>query len=138
MKSLLRKETKEHKICRLKKRIDTYNRKYEMLHDISYDCFEELDGHCGFLAGYIYDEFTEEFRRKMTDRFIISEFIEKIELIIEQLRREESEENEVKRQINERLQILFVVVNFLKRKSDSYALRTMINNIKDYFKHIDG
>ena len=52
----------------------------------------------------------------MTDRFNISEFVEKIDLIIEQLRRkrsEESEENEVKRQINERLQILYIVVNFL-------------------------
>ena len=43
-----------------------------------------------------------------------------------------------KEQINERLQILFIVVNLLKRKADSYALRNMIVNIKDCFKHIDG
>ena len=36
MKSLLKKETKEDNIYRLKKRIDTYNKKYEMLLDISY------------------------------------------------------------------------------------------------------
>ena len=141
MKSLLKKETKEDKIYRLKKRIDTYKEKYEILLDISYGFFEELDEHYGFLAEYIYDEFTEEFRRKTTDHFNISEFVEKIDLIIEQLRRkrsEESEENEVKRQINERLQILFIVVHFLMRKADSYALRNMIVNIKDCFKHIDG
>ena len=114
-----------------------------MLHDISYDFFEELDENCGFLAEYIYDEFTEELTeefRKMTDRFIISEFVEKIELIIEQLRNkksEESEDNEAKRKINERLQILFIVRNFLKRKSYSYPSLTMISNIKDYFNHID-
>ena len=73
----------------------------------------------------------------MTDHFNISEFVEKIDLIIEQLRRkrsEESEENEVKKQINERLQILFIVVNLLKRNSDSNSSLTLISNIKDYFK----
>ena len=141
MKSLLKKETKEHKIYCFRKRIDTYNEKYEILLDISYGFFEELDEHCGFLAEYIYDEFTdeftEEFRRKMTDHFNISEFVEKIELIIEQLRRkrsEESEENEVKRKIKERLRILFIVGNLLKRNSDSNSSLTMIFNIKDYFK----
>ena len=88
--------------------------------------FEELDEYCGFLAEYICvdfideftdeftDEFAEEFRRKMIDHFNISEFVEKIDLIIEQLRKkrsEESEENGVKRPINERLQVLFIVGN---------------------------
>ena len=141
MESELEKEKKEHKIYRPEKRIEKYNRKYEMLHDISYDLFEELDEHCGFLAGYIFDEFTEEFRKKMIDCFIISEFVQKIDLIIEELRKKKSEEfedNKVKRQMNERLQILFMIRNCLKRKSDSYPLRTMIFNIEDYFKHIDG
>ena len=140
MKSLLKKETKKDKVYRLERRIDTYNEKYEMLLDISYVFFEELDEYCGFLAEYIcvefIDELTDEFRRKMTDRFNMSEFVEKIDLIIEQLRRkrsEESEENVVKKQIKERLQILSNVGNFLKRKSDSYALQTMIDNIKDCF-----
>ena len=73
----------------------------------------------------------------MTDHFNISEFVEKIELIIEQLRRkrsEESEENEVKRKIKERLRILFIVGYLLKRNSDSNSSLTMIFNIKDYFK----
>ena len=145
MKSLLKKETKEDKIYRLKKRIDKYKEKYEILLDISYVFFEELDEYCGFLAEYIcvefIDEFTDEFRRKMTDHFNISEFVEKIDLIIEQLRRkrsEESEENEVKSKIKERLRILFIVVYLLKRNSDSNSSLTMISNIKDCFKHIDG
>ena len=103
--------------------------------------FEELDEYCGFLAEYVcvefIDEFTEEFKRKMIDHFNISEFVEKIELIIEQLRRkrsEEFEENEVKRKIKERLQILFIVGNLLKGNSDSNSSLTMISNIKDYFK----
>ena len=50
----------------------------------------------------------------MIDHFNISEFVEKIDLINEQLRKkrsEESEENGVKRPINERLQVLFIVGN---------------------------
>ena len=50
MKSLLKKETKEDKIYRLKKIMDTYNEKYEILLNLSYGFFEELDEHCGFLA----------------------------------------------------------------------------------------
>ena len=132
----LKKETKKHKIVRLEKRIDTYNDKYEILHDISCDLFEDLDDYCNHLAGYIMNEFEEEFIKKMLDRFVISEFIQKIDLIIEQLKKKRSEElnDKEKKQINERLQYLFIVRNCLNRKSDSCALRIMLNNIKDYFK----
>ena len=138
MESELNKETKEHKIVRLEKRIEKYKKKHEILHNISCDLFEELDRHCGYLAGYIMDEFEEEFIKKMLDHFVISELIQKIDLIIEQLKKKRSEESaddEEKRQINERLQDLFIVRNCLNRKSDSYTLRIMLNNIKDYFKH---
>ena len=84
------------------------------------------------------DEFEEEFIMKMLDRFVISELIQKIDLIIEQLKKKRSEELEdveEKKQINERLQILFIVRNCLNRKSDSCALRIMSEAIKDYFKH---
>ena len=138
MKSELSKETKEHKIVRLEKRILNYKKKHEILDKISCDLFEELDRNCSYLAGYIMDEFEEEFIKKMLDRFIISELIQKIDLIIEQLKKKRSEEledDEEKRQMNERLQILFIVRNFLSRKSDSCALRIMLNNIKYYFKH---
>ena len=135
----LRKKTKEDKIVRLEKRIEKYKKKHEILHNISCDLFEELDRYCGYLAGYIMDEFEEEFKKKMLDRFIISEFIQKIDLIIEQLKKKRSEESaddEEKRQINERLQILFIVRNCLNRKSDSWALRIMLDSINDYFKYI--
>ena len=51
--------------------------------------------------------FEEEFVKKMFDRFVISEFIQKIDLIIEQLKKKRSEElnDKEKKQINERLQI---------------------------------
>ena len=138
MESELSKETKENKIVRLEKRILNYKKKHEILDKISCDLFEELDRNCGYLAGYIMDEFEEEFIKKMLDRFVISELIQKIDLIIEQLKKKRSEELkdvEEKRQMNERLQILFIVRNFLNRKSDSCALRIMLNNIKYYFKH---
>ena len=72
----------------------------------------------------------------MLDRFVISEFIQKIDLIIEQLKKKRSEElnDKEKKQINERLQYLFIVRNCLNRKSDSCALRIILNDIKDYFK----
>ena len=79
MESELRKETKEHKIVRLEKRIPNYKKKHETLDNISCDLFEELDRHCGYLAGYIMDEFEEEFIKKMFDRFVISELIQKID-----------------------------------------------------------
>ena len=88
----LKKETKEHKIVRLGNRILNYNKKHEILHNISCDLFEELDRHCGYLAGYIMYYFEEEFIKKMLDRFVISEFIQKIDLIIEQLKKKRSEE----------------------------------------------
>ena len=138
MESELSKETKENKIVRLEKRILNYKKKHEILDRISCDLFEELDRNCGYLAGYIMDEFEEEFIKKMLDRFVISELIQKIDLIIEQLKKKRSEELkdvEEKRQMNERLQILFIVRNFLNRKLDSCALRIMLNNIKYYFKH---
>ena len=138
MESELRKETKEHKIVRLEKRILNYKKKHEILDNISCDLFEELDRHCGYLAGYIMDEFEEEFIKKMLDRFVISELIQKIDLVIEQLKKKRSEDSaddEEKRQINERLQDLFIVRNCLNRKSDSCTLRIMLNNIKYYFKH---
>ena len=138
MESELSKETKEHKIVRLEKRILNYKKKHEILHNIYCDLFEELDRNCGYLACYIIDEFEEEFTKKMLDRFVISKLIQKIDLIIEQLKKKRSEEledDEEKRQMNERLQILFIVRNFLNRKSDSCALRIMLNNIKYYFKH---
>ena len=139
MESVLCKETKEHKIVRLEKRILNYKKKHEILDNISCDLFEELDRCCGYLAGYIMDDFEEEFKKKMMDRFVISEFIQKIDLIIEQLKKKRSEELEdveEKRQINERLKDFFIVRNFLNRKSDSCALRIMLNNIKYYFKYI--
>ena len=138
MESELSKETKENKIVRLEKRILNYKKKHEILDKISCDLFEELDRNCGYLAGYIMDEFEEEFIKKMLDRFVISELIQKIDLIIEQLKKKRSEELkdvEEKRQMNERLQILFIVRNLLNRKLDSCALRIMLNNIKYYFKH---
>ena len=67
------------------------------------------------------------------DHFVIS----KIDLIIEKLKKKRSEEledDEEKRQMNERLQIFFIVKFFLNRKSDSCVLRIMLNNIKDYFE----
>ena len=138
MESELRKETKENKIIRLEKRILNYKKKHEILDKISCDLFEELDRNCGYLAGYIMDEFEEEFIKKMLDHFVISELIKKKDVIIEQLKKERSRElenDEEKRQMNERLQILFIVKFFLNRKSDSCTLRIMLNNIKDYFKH---
>ena len=84
------------------------------------------------------DEFEEEFIKKMLDRFVISELIQKIDLVIEQLKKKRSEDSaddEEKRQINERLQDLFIVRNCLNRKSDSCTLRIMLNNVKYYFKH---
>ena len=75
MESELRKETKEHKVVRLEKRIEKYKKKNEILHNISCDLFEELDRNCGYLVGYIMDEFEEEFIKKMLDRFVISELI---------------------------------------------------------------
>ena len=138
MESKLSKETKENKIVRLEKRILNYKKKHEILDKISCDLFEELDRNCGYLAGYIMDEFEEEFIKKMLDRFVISELIQKIDLIIEQLKKkrlEELEDVEEKRQMNERLQILFLVRNCLSRKSDSCILRIMLNSIKFYFKH---
>ena len=83
------------------------------------------------------DEFEGEFIKKILDRFVISELIQKIDLIIEQLKKkrlEELEDVEEKRQMNERLQILFIVRNCLSRKSDSCTLRIKPNNIKYYFK----
>ena len=105
MESELSKETKENKIVRLEKRILNYKKKHEILDKISCDLFEELDRNCGYLAGYIMDEFEEEFV-KMLDRFFTSELIQKIDLIIEQLKKKRSEEledDEEKRQMNERL-----------------------------------
>ena len=92
MESELSKETKENKIVRLEKRILNYKKKHEILDEISCDLFEELDRNCGYLAGYIMDEFEEEFIKKMLDRFVISELIQKIDLIIEQLKKKRSEE----------------------------------------------
>ena len=141
MESELRKETKEHKIVRLEKRIQNYKKKHEILDNTSCDLFEELDRHCGYLAGYIMDEFEEEFVKKMLDRFVISKLIQKIDLIIEQLKKKRSEESaddEENSQINKRLQDLFIVRNCINRKSDSCTLRIMLNNIEDYFKHIVG
>ena len=43
MESDLKKETKEHKVVRLGNRILNYNKKHEILHNISCDLFEELD-----------------------------------------------------------------------------------------------
>ena len=54
MKSLLKKETKEDKIYRLKKIMETYNEKYEILLNISYGFFEELDEHCMWFSRLIY------------------------------------------------------------------------------------
>ena len=107
MESELNKETKEHKIYILRNRIKNYNDKYEVLHDISCDLFEELYEHCGYIVSYIMYYFEEEFVKKMFDRFVISEFIQKIDLIIEQLKNKRSEElnDKEKKQINERLQI---------------------------------
>ena len=137
MESNLKKETKEDKIVRLERRIENYNDKYELLHNISCDLFEDLDDYCNHLASYIIYEFEEEFIKKMLDRFVISEFIQKIDLIIELLKKKRSEElnDKEKRQMNVRLQDLFIVRNCLNRKSDSYALRIMVDNFKDYFKH---
>ena len=140
MESELSKETKENKIVRLEKRILNYKKKHEILDKISCDLFEELDRNCGYLAGYIMDELKEEFVKKMLDHLVISELIKKIDLIIEQLKKKRSEEledDEEKRQMNERLQIIFIVRNFLNRKSDSCVLRIMLNNIKYYFKHFE-
>ena len=49
------------------------------------------------------DEFKGEFIKKILDRFVISELIQKIDLIIEQLKKkrlEELEDVEEKRQMN--------------------------------------
>ena len=73
----LSKETKENKIIRLEKRILNYKKKHEILDKISCDLFEELDRNCGYLAGYIMDEFEEEFIKKMLNHFVISELIKR-------------------------------------------------------------
>ena len=136
MESDLKKETKEDKIYRLWKRILNYKKKHEILHNISCDLFEDLDDYCNHLASYIMYEFEEEFIKKMLDRFVISEFIQKIDFIIKHFQKRSEELNDKeKRQMNVRLQDLFIVRNCLNRKSDSYALRIMVDNIKDYFKH---
>ena len=139
MESNLKKETKEDKIDRLWNRIQNYNKNHEILNDISYDLFEELDDYCNHLAANILEVIEEEFMIKMFNHFVISKFVEKIDLIIEQLKKRSEElDDKKKRQMNERLQDLFIVRNCLNRKSDSCALLTMISNIKDYLMFYKG
>ena len=91
MESDLKKETKEDKIDRLWNRIQNYNKKHEILNSISYDLFEELDDYCNDLAANILEVIEEEFMIKMFNHFVISEFVEKIDLIIEQLKKRSEE-----------------------------------------------
>ena len=53
MESELEKEIKEYEIARPEKRIKKYQEKYEILDEISYDLFIELDENCELSAGNI-------------------------------------------------------------------------------------
>ena len=78
----MKKEIKEYEISRPEKRIKKYQEKYEILNEISYDLFIELDENCELSARNIHDEFTKEFKQKMNDCFDVSEVIQKINLKI--------------------------------------------------------